>query len=87
MPIRVEFYGIARRRAGVACIDIEAKTLGEAFERIAVARPGLAEVCTTDGCLKPGFLANINGQTFTSQAAQPLSDGDTVLVLSADVGG
>src|SRR5262245_46411430 len=49
MPIRVEFFGIARARAGVPFIEIEAVTLGDVFRQVASRGDLLNEVCSADG--------------------------------------
>ena len=87
MPIHVELFGIPRTRAGVRCVDIEACNLQELFLELDRALPQLRDVCLEDGRLKPGYLANINGRTFVTDDQTPLSDGDSVLILSADAGG
>ena len=87
VSIRVEFYGIPRQRAGVASVDVEAGDLGEALLQICRAVPKLAGSCIEDSRLLPGYLANINGQKFTTDPSTPLQPGDSVLILSADVGG
>ncbi|MEX2286472.1 MAG: MoaD/ThiS family protein [Planctomycetaceae bacterium] len=87
MTVHVEFYGIVRRRAGVAGIDVEAQTLGEVYSQLVARLPHLGEACIEKGRLKSGYLANINGRSFQSRAETSLEAGDTVLILSADVGG
>jgi len=87
MTVRVEFYGIARRRSGVESLDVEAANLGELFAQVAERLPALSTTCFANGRLKDGYLANINGQQFASAVETPLDDGDTVLILSADAGG
>ena len=87
MPVRVEFYGIARARAGVPFIEIEAATLGDVFRQISLRGAAMNDVCSPEGSLQPGFLVNINGRSFTTDAAKPVSGGDAVLILSADAGG
>lgn len=87
MPITVEFFGIARRRAGVERLEIEAATLGETFDRLAERLPVWAAACLSDGHLAPTFLSNRNGNEFLSERNEPLHDGDSLLILSADVGG
>ena len=49
--------------------------------------PPVAEICLDGDRLKPGYLASINGRVFVTDAATRLQDGDSVLILSADVGG
>ncbi len=87
MTIRVEFYGVARWQAGCDLLEIEAATLGESFERLAERLPEFAALRDPDGGLQPGFLASINGKTFTRDRATRLNPGDALLILSADVGG
>ena len=87
MPITVEFFGIARQRAGVARIDVEARNIGEAYDALARQLPHWAKACLSNGQLKPTFLANVNTLRFVDDRRHPLQDGDHLLILSADVGG
>lgn len=87
MPVTVEFYGIARQRAGVASLDVDAGSVGEAFDRLALQLPRWAESCLVNGELKPVFLANLNARHFVAERSHPLAEGDHLLILAADVGG
>ncbi len=87
MTIRIEFFGLARRNAGCAAIDVEAATLGEAIECVAEALPAVASACFTGRTLSSGYLANVNGKRFTRDPESPLNPGDSVLILSNDMGG
>ena len=87
MSIRVEVYGIARQRAGVEFLEVQGNTLGEVFDRLQAELPNFSAACLQDGELQPGFLANVNGQTFSTKREMPLNEGDAVLILSADAGG
>ncbi len=87
MSVRVEFYGIARKRAGVEFVDIDATSLGEVFDRLCDAMPEFAAACLLEGQLKSGFLANVNGRAFTTKRDTHLSENDAVLIVSADAGG
>jgi molybdopterin converting factor small subunit len=87
MPVTVEFYGIARRRAGIERLDVEADTLGEALDRVAEQLPAWADACLCQGELTRTFLASRNGQAFITERTESLSDGDSLLILSTDVGG
>lgn len=89
MPvIHVEFYAIPRRRAGVTEFPVEADTLRAACRALRERFPRFAATCLDDeDRLKPGCLANVNGRTFTRDPDAPLSEGDRLLILSADVGG
>ena len=87
MSVRIEFYGIPRQRAGLESIDIEAATLGEAFQQLSEQLPQFADACLSGGQMQPSFLANLNGENFTTDPLTPLEPGDTVLIISADAGG
>jgi molybdopterin converting factor small subunit len=87
MTVRVEFFGIPRQRAGIEAVDIDATNLGDAIETVGLKFPALAECCFNETSLKQGYLGNINGKRFTSDPETLLEPGDTVMILSADVGG
>lgn len=90
MPhVRLEFFGVPRERAGVASLPVETTdaTLGAALRAAAERLPEFARRCLDGDRLKPGLVANINGRSFSSDPGTPLTDGDSVLILSADVGG
>lgn len=86
MSIRVEFYGMPRQWAGVAALEVEARTLGDVFAELS-RLPSLARTVFQNGRLRTGYLANVNAQTFTTDPATTLRSGDCVLILSADMGG
>lgn len=87
MAITVEFFGIPRLRAGVSSVQIDAASIGEAFDRLAPQFPRWADECLADGRLKPVYLANLNARTFVADRSHPLKDGDHLLILAADIGG
>lgn len=82
----IEFYGVSRERAGVAALQVDAATLGQVLDALAVRCPCLAEFIS-GGALHPAFAANLNGDAFVSDPTTPLSAHDHLLILSADVGG
>jgi molybdopterin converting factor small subunit len=90
--IRVEFFGIVRRRAGLAELDVpipddaDTLTLGEVLAAVRDRFPQLAH-CVTGTRPADGYLTCINGRLFTADPATPLRAGDSVQLLSADVGG
>jgi molybdopterin converting factor small subunit len=90
--VRVEFFGIVRRRAGLAELDVpipeeaDSLTLGEVLAAVRDRIPQLAE-CVTGTRPADGYLTCINGRLFTTDAATLLRAGDSVQLLSADVGG
>lgn len=88
MPrITVEFFGVAKLKAGRPSIDVEASDVGTVLLAVAERIPTFADACLREGKLRPEFLLSINGRQFTSRGETPLSDGDAVLIVSADAGG
>ena len=90
MPrVRIEFFGVPRQRAGVAALEIQVTnlTLGSVLHAAAIRLPEFGNRCLDGQRLKPGLIANLNGRTFTADPNATLTDGDSVLILSADVGG
>ena len=88
MPmVTVEFFGIPRVRAGVAAVAIDAADTDGLLRWLATEYPEFGKTCLARGRLRPEYLLNINGRQFTREHDIPLHDGDTVLILSADVGG
>jgi len=85
--VRVELYGIPRRRAGIAALEIDGARLGDVLRALGTELPVLNEVCLDGDRLRQGYLANINGRNFVSDPATPLQPGDAVLILSVDAGG
>jgi hypothetical protein len=92
MAVCVEFYGLARRWAGVPKVRLEfagcATTLGDVFCHLseAIEGRGLDVVCNA-GRLHPTLSANLDGTRFVSDPATPICDGQCLLILSADAGG
>jgi molybdopterin converting factor small subunit len=82
----VEFLGIPRERAGISELEIEAETLGQLLGTLAIRFPRLGELIA-GGSFHRSVTANLNGDAFITDPGTPLSGGDRVLILSADVGG
>jgi molybdopterin converting factor small subunit len=85
--IAVEFYGVPRHRTGTPLVRLEAATIGQALRELSSLFPALAEPSLAQGALPTVFKLSLNGDRFVSDPATPLQDGDTLLLLSADVGG
>jgi molybdopterin converting factor small subunit len=85
--IQVEFFGVARSRAGVAKMTLDAGCLRDVLTQLQEQIPSLAELCIANDELAPGWLLNINGAAFTRDLNTSLNDGDSVLMMPADVGG
>jgi molybdopterin converting factor small subunit len=84
--MRVELLGLARERAGVGELDVEADTLGQLLTGLAIRFPSFNDIVAIDR-LQPSFVANLNGDRFISDPATRLKASDSVLILSADAGG
>lgn len=91
MILRVEFFGIARQRAGVASANVtlakDEATLGAVFAQLTRTFPSLSGECIAEGRLRSGFSANVGGERFVSDPATVLAENDCLLILSADAGG
>lgn len=92
MQIRIEFFGIARSRAGVSeCVlslsEEEPLTLRRVLRELAERFAGLRGECIVNGQLTAAFTVNLNGERFVRDPEQRLCDGDCLLLLSADAGG
>ena len=85
--VRLEFFGVARSRANVATIDLEASDLRNVTAQLAQQFPDLAELCLVDDQVASGWLLNINGARFTRDLDTTLHDGDSILLMPADAGG
>jgi len=87
-PVRIELYGIARSRAGVASVEVEAESLADALRALAEAYPGLREeVVLASGALSRHFVASLNGERFVSDPSTPIRSSDALLVLGSQAGG
>lgn len=91
MFICVEFYGIARQRAGVSQLvldfALEKVRLGDVLLELAQRLPSLQRDCVYGRELAPSFAANLAGERFVRDPATLLHDGDCLILLSADAGG
>ena len=85
--VTVEFLGIVRRRAGCESARFHAETLQQLWTAVGMKFPELEGTCLLKGQLQPGFLASVGGLRFTRSTTFKLSEGDHVLLLSADAGG
>jgi molybdopterin converting factor small subunit len=82
----VEFLGIARERAGIPELEVQADTLGQLLAALTARLPGFGALLAHDR-LHPSIAANLNGDCFVSDPQTALSAGDRLLILSADAGG
>jgi molybdopterin converting factor small subunit len=92
MSVRVEFFGLARQRAGIEHLAIALPegraTLADVLALVGQAAPQLAasDVWSANG-LHPALAANLDGQRFVRDGQTLVCDGQSLLILSADAGG
>ena len=91
MAIRVEFFGIARERAGQNELKIDVDSLplplGEVLRCVASRVPMLGRELIAEGKLHPSLAINVDGARFVRDPQTMIRDGQSVLILSADAGG
>lgn len=90
MVIRVEFFGVARRRAQTAATLVPAAgptTLGALLTALGTQFPQWAAECLDGDRLRSGYIANVDGGRFVSDPDELIDDNAAVLVMSADAGG
>jgi hypothetical protein len=91
MALRVEFYGIARQRAGVDHLDLQLPAgqapLADVLQAVGHQVPGFAGDCLHDGRLHPSLTANLDGEQFVASPTAIIREGQSLLILSADAGG
>lgn len=87
MSVHVEFLGMPRQYAGCSRVELDAGTLGDALQALAVRFPEIARHCIRESAPRSGYLVCVNGAAFTSDPAHRLRDGDSLQLLAADVGG
>jgi molybdopterin converting factor small subunit len=86
MPtVVLEFYGLARLRAGRAELRVEAATVGAALAAADAACPSLRS--WNDSGLSPEYRVSLGGKYFTENLSEPLAEGESLLLLGADAGG
>lgn len=85
--IRVELYEVARRLAGVADLQVEATTLGQALDAVRTRYPMLEPDVIVGDRLAPQWRASRNGREWIEDPATQLKDGDALVLVSALAGG
>ena len=83
--VKVEFYGLARLRARRVEFWAEAATLGEALAAADAECSDLRAV--RGGVLTAEYLVSLDGNRFTRDLNEFLTNGGCVLVFGADAGG
>ena len=81
----VEFYGLARLRAGRAELRCDAATVGAALAAADAACPALHS--RGEAAISPEYRVSVGGRHFTENLMEPLGDGEALILLGADAGG
>lgn len=84
--MRIELYGIARARAGIEAVEVQARSVAEAVRALAEACPALVPEVVDGGRLTEGWLASLNGDRFVT-AQTPLGPDDVLVIVAAQAGG
>ena len=87
MTVRIEFLGTPRLYAQTDFIECEASTIAEAIAEVHKQMPEVGQRCLDETMAKAGFLLGLNSRFDKLLPETTLADGDTVQLLSADVGG
>jgi molybdopterin converting factor small subunit len=91
MSIRVEFFGMARQRAGAIELTLEPQASGirlaDLLKQIAEQAPRLGQTLLIGGQLHESLMVNVDGLRFIRDPETLIHDGQSVLILSADAGG
>jgi molybdopterin-guanine dinucleotide biosynthesis protein A len=83
----VEFYGVPRLRAGLSRLEVSARSLGDALTELGHTCPALLGTILNGREVLPEYAVNLNGEQFIRDPATPLHEGDSLILLSVDVGG
>jgi len=87
VALRIELFGIARARAGVESVLVEAGRLDAALLALSAACPGLEPEVLAEGRLRDGFLVSLNGERFITDPSTRVEPGDSLVILGAQGGG
>ena len=90
MTIRVEFFGIARQRAGKPYMTLPVPgpvSLETVLDHLAAQLPDFAAECLQGNRLLPRYVANLDGERFVCDPNTQLAENTCLLIMSADAGG
>ena len=76
MTIHIEFFGVARQRAGVACTSLPLAgpvTLQTVLLHLGAEYPDFAAECLQGNRLQSNYVANVNGHQFVRDTMTELS--------------
>ena len=84
--VTIELFGVPRLRAGIARRNVAATTVGSALMALVGEFPALDDLLRY-GEIHPAYRLSLNGERFVTDLDTALREGDSLLLLSADVGG
>ena len=87
MQVAVELFGIPAPVQGRRRLRRWAAIWATCWPTWPERFPPLAETCIDGRSLRAGFIVNLCAERFVTSPETPLSEGDTVLLLSFDAGG
>lgn len=80
--VEVVLWGALKPFAdGEGVVEVEARTTGQLYEKLAEAYPGLAPM------IEAGVSVSINGRVIASSLAEPIPEGAEVVLLPQLKGG
>ena len=85
--VTIELFGVPRLKARTVRVEVEAATLADALHGLGRACPALLGAFDAGGRIHPAYRLSLNGDRFVTEPDTPLTEGDVLLLLSADVGG
>ena len=87
VAVTIELFGVPRLRAGTGRLTVDASTLSEALDGLALACPALDGSVVSLGRVLPAYRVSLNAERFVSDPETVLASGDVLILLSADAGG
>ena len=83
----LELYGSLRIKTGCALLPLHAERIETAFAALRRIFPEAERILPEVSDMGEHFRFSVNGRTVTTDLAQPLSEGDHLILFSASVGG
>lgn len=85
--VTVEFFGIARQRAGRTEVSVSGQTVAQLLDAVERTCPELSGLLNQDGSISRKYLVSLNGNSFVDDPASIVPAGTRLIVLGADAGG
>jgi molybdopterin converting factor small subunit len=83
----VEFFAIARERAGSTELRVAPGTLAEVLDAVRRQCPRLGDLVQATGAISPHYRLSLDGRRFLTDVTEVLPAASRLLILSADAGG